>query len=181
MRAERFDDLVLGGGPAGCVLAARLSEDHGRAVCLVEAGPDYGPLAAGGWPPDLVGSHQLPVSHDWHYDDGFGWSARVIGGCSTHNACMLAWGAASDYDGWGEGRSAAGLQPYRLRAKEAIGARRRPDPGAWNDAVHAAAVEVGFAAIAYLDPARGERRRSTIARCPTRTVPICESSTRRLR
>ena len=105
----------------------------------------------------------------------------MIGGCSTHNACMLAWGAASDYDGWGEGWSAAGLQPYRLRAKEAIGARRRPDPGAWNDAVHAAAVEVGFAAIAYLDPARGERRRSTIARCPTRTVPICESSTRRLR
>ncbi len=184
MRTERFDDLILGGGPAGCVLAARLSEDPGRAVCLVEAGPDYGPLAGGGWPADLVDSHQLPVSHDWRYDDGFGWSARVIGGCSTHNACMLTWGADTDYDGWGEGWSAAALHPYRLRAEEAIGVRMRPDPGAWNDAVHAAAVEVGFApladlnaadavlgvghvpvndrdgvrwnaAIAYLDPARG--------------------------
>ena len=69
MRTERFDDLILGGGPAGCVLAARLSEDPGRAVCLVEAGPDYGPLAGGGWPADLVDSHQLPVSHDWRYDE----------------------------------------------------------------------------------------------------------------
>ena len=39
----RYDVLVLGGGSAGCVLAARLSEDEGRTVCLVEAGPDYGP------------------------------------------------------------------------------------------------------------------------------------------
>jgi len=65
-----FDDLVVGAGPAGCVLAARLSQDPDRAVCLVEAGPDYGPLADGGWPGDLVDCHQLPVSHDWHHDDG---------------------------------------------------------------------------------------------------------------
>jgi choline dehydrogenase len=193
VRAERFDDLVVGGGPAGCVLAARLSEDPDRAVCLVEAGPDYGPLAGGGWPADLVDSHQLPVSHDWHYDDGFGWSARVIGGCSTHNACMLTWGADCDYDGWGEGWSAAALNPYRVRAEEAIGPRKRPQPGAWNDAVHAAAAEVGFApladlnaadavlgvahvpvndrdgvrwnaAIAYLDPARGRSNLTIVDR-----------------
>ena len=46
----RFDVLVLGGGTAGCVLAARLSEEPSRRVCLVEAGPDYGPYEAGGWP-----------------------------------------------------------------------------------------------------------------------------------
>jgi choline dehydrogenase len=38
----RFDVVVLGGGAAGCVLAARLSESPDRSVCLVEAGPDYG-------------------------------------------------------------------------------------------------------------------------------------------
>ena len=33
-----IDYLILGGGSAGCVLAARLSEDAGKTVCLVEAG-----------------------------------------------------------------------------------------------------------------------------------------------
>jgi choline dehydrogenase len=151
--AERFDDLVLGGGPAGCVLAARLSEDANRSVCLVEAGPDYGPLAAGGWPDDLIDSHQLPASHDWHHDDGFASSARVIGGCSAHNACLLTWGAAADYDGWGHGWSAAALDPYRERAEDAIGIRPRAEAGAWHDAVHAAAVETGFAPVADLNAA----------------------------
>ena len=34
-----YDVLVLGGGTAGCILAARLSEEPSRSVCLVEAGP----------------------------------------------------------------------------------------------------------------------------------------------
>lgn len=153
MRPERFDDLILGGGPAGCVLAARLSEDPSRSVCLVEAGPDYGPLTGGHWPPDLVDSHQLPVSHDWCHDDGFGWSARVIGGCSAHNACMVTWGAAADYDGWGEGWTAAELEPHRRRAERTIGAAQRAETGAWHDAVHAAAVEAGFAPLADVNAA----------------------------
>ena len=35
-----IDYLILGGGSAGCVLTARLSEDAGKTVCLVEAGRD---------------------------------------------------------------------------------------------------------------------------------------------
>ena len=42
---QRFDVVIVGGGTAGCVLAARLTEDPNRRVCLIEAGPDYGPLA----------------------------------------------------------------------------------------------------------------------------------------
>jgi choline dehydrogenase len=51
---DRFDALGLGGGAAGCVIAARHTEDADRRVCLVEAGPDYGPLAVGDWPADLL-------------------------------------------------------------------------------------------------------------------------------
>ena len=143
MAEEQFDAVVLGGGAAGCVIAARLSEDADRTVCLVEAGPDYGPLASGAWPADLLDPNQLPVSHDWHYDDGLGWSAQVIGGCSAHNACMLTWGAAPDYD-WGEGWSAEGLRAYRARAEQAIGAAPVGQASPWNDAVMAAAAEVGY-------------------------------------
>lgn len=89
---RRFDLLVAGGGTAGCVLAARLSEDPGRSVCLVEAGPDYGPYDGGGWPDDLLDARWLALeSHCWETerDDRSQLRARVIGGCSAHNACVL--------------------------------------------------------------------------------------------
>ncbi|TML09598.1 MAG: GMC family oxidoreductase, partial [Actinobacteria bacterium] len=57
-----YEVLVLGGGTAGCVLAGRLSEDLSRGVCLVEAGPDYGPYEGGGWPDDILDARELAFS-----------------------------------------------------------------------------------------------------------------------
>nr|MBN3729022.1 NAD(P)-binding protein [Burkholderia sp. Ac-20379] len=45
-----YDYLILGGGSAGCVLAARLSEDAARSVCLVEAGRN---VSAATLPPEM--------------------------------------------------------------------------------------------------------------------------------
>jgi choline dehydrogenase len=159
----RYDVLVLGGGSAGCVLAARLSEDEGRTVCLVEAGPDYGPPEA--WPAELLDPNLIPESHQWDPTEAPStpFRAKVLGGCSTHNACLLVWDDELDW-----------LEPYRRRALETIA----PEPfsyaddelAPWFAAVSAAAGDQGLDVVtgpfnirrglrwnvvfAYLEPAR---------------------------
>jgi choline dehydrogenase len=159
----RYNVLVLGGGSAGCVLAARLSEDENRTVCLVEAGPDYGPPR--NWPAELLDPGGLPETHQWDPEESVFSPLRtkVIGGCSTHNACLLVWPPDGDPE----------LEPYRQRAMNTIA----PEPffheelTPWFSAVAEASSAHGFevmtgpfnirdgvrwnAAFAYLEPARG--------------------------
>src|SRR5437868_11085387 len=125
---SRVDVAVVGGGSAGCVLAARLSEDRERSVCLSEAGPDYGPYDAGSWPADILDARALAFSHSWatDRDDRSQLRARILGGCSAHNACVLLEGAPSDYD-WGPGWSYDELAPYLRRAAETLQAHVLPD------------------------------------------------------
>jgi len=106
-------------------LAARLSES-GRRVGLVEAGPDYGPYADGRWPEDMLDGRRLAFSHAWETDreDRSQLRARIVGGCSAHNACIMLEGAPADYDEWGEGWSYDAIEPYLRRAERQMRVRQ---------------------------------------------------------
>ncbi|MCW0213721.1 MAG: GMC family oxidoreductase N-terminal domain-containing protein [Pseudonocardia sp.] len=107
MSPADFDYVIVGGGSAGCALAARLSEDPSTRVCLLEAGPSD------------VGDPAILQLEDWMalLDSGYDWDypvepqehgnsflrharARVLGGCSSHNSCIAFWTPREDLDEW---------------------------------------------------------------------------------
>jgi choline dehydrogenase len=176
-----YDVVVAGGGTAGCVLAGRLSEDPARTVCLVEAGPDYGHYGHGRWPADILDGRGLALdSHYWERNDEEDRSqlrAQILGGCSSHNACVILRGSDSDYDVWGPGWTASDLRPYLDRAEQTFATRvldeseLSPFIKAFVEAsgadaiVHSVNMTVDGvrwnAAFAWIDPAR-ERENLTI-------------------
>ncbi|WP_433850554.1 GMC family oxidoreductase [Brucella pseudogrignonensis] len=110
------DHLILGGGSAGCVLAARLSEDPNRRVILVEAGRDISAVDM----PDAIrsrypGRAYLDTNNIWvklkarmggsgqNHDSRTSRryeQAKILGGGSAINALMANRGAPTDYDEW---------------------------------------------------------------------------------
>jgi choline dehydrogenase len=152
---ERFDVLVVGGGTAGCVLAARLSEEPERRVCLVEAGPDYGRHEEGRWPSDMLNARTLPMSHLWETAPGdrSASRARILGGCSAHNACLVVWGSRDDYDEWGDGWTFAEFEPYLRRAETMIRTRtdRADDLSPFHRALLDAGPRIGLPQLADLN------------------------------
>jgi choline dehydrogenase len=103
--AERrdYDVVVVGGGAAGCVVAARLAEAGSGSVVLLEAGPD------------LRAETPEEVRDGWNMTDEFDWGymsepdalgvvrkirrVRLLGGTSSITRFALR-GAPGDYDEW---------------------------------------------------------------------------------
>jgi choline dehydrogenase len=121
-----YDYVIVGAGSAGCVLAARLSEDPGVRVCLIEAGPA-----------DTAENIHIPASFgklfrthvDWDYSTHeepfldrrrvYLPRGRVLGGSSSMNAMVYARGNRADYDAWNQpGWSYDELLPYFKRSED---------------------------------------------------------------
>ncbi|MFD7072653.1 GMC family oxidoreductase [Nocardioides sp. NPDC059952] len=126
-----FDYLVVGGGTSGSLLAARLSEDPGVTVGLLEWGPDdeHEPRARElrRWAEMLEGEYDLDyrsVAQERGNSAIRQARLRILGGCSDGNT-MISWRTlAADLDEWVD-RGAAGwsadvVQPYYDRLKTPI-------------------------------------------------------------
>lgn len=87
--SPNFDVIVLDEG-VGCGLAARLSEDPGGWVALVEAGLDYGPDTQD-WPSTILNPRRLPRHHVWESGvDPYRFRGKILGGSSGINGCWRA-------------------------------------------------------------------------------------------
>jgi choline dehydrogenase len=124
---EMFDYVIIGAGSAGCVVAARLTEDPGVQVLLIEAGP---PDRSRGIRMPLAFPHLFRSPLDWNFwtepqphlaNRHLFWPrGRVLGGSSSINAMVHMDPCVADFDEWGvPGWTAADLLPLRKQTFQA--------------------------------------------------------------
>jgi choline dehydrogenase-like flavoprotein len=140
-----YDDVIVGAGSCGAILAARLSENPDRRVLSLEAGPDYPSLAE--TPADLVSGWMSLVDHDWgttalavadrsiFYPRG-----KVVGGSSAVNGTIALRGHPADFEEWAarglpEWSWPEVLSVYRRLEDDPVGTSLDPDAHAVGGAV----------------------------------------------
>jgi choline dehydrogenase-like flavoprotein len=116
---QAFDYIVVGGGTAGCVLAARLSEDAGRNVCLIEAGGSGRSIFVD--VPGTIVLAQRSAALNWRFQSAPQSHldnrriqvprGRGLGGSALINGMVYFRGNPRDYDAW----AAAGAAGWTYR------------------------------------------------------------------
>lgn len=108
MDTQEYDYVIVGGGSAGCTLAARLSEDKSISVCLLEAGgPDssvliHAPAGVVAMVPSKINNYAYQTVPQAGLNGRRGYQPRgkTLGGSSSINAMLYVRGNRWDYDHW---------------------------------------------------------------------------------
>jgi choline oxidase len=158
-----FDYVVVGGGSAGAIVAARLAENPEVSVCLLEAGPsDEGDgriLEIARWA-DLAGSELVRsygVEAGVDANAGLQHSrAFVLGGCGSHNQAIAFTAPSADLRRWEElgasGWGPEGTRPFFDRVLGSVHVEEAPPENKCAAAFVAAAVGAGYPRISFADP-----------------------------
>ncbi len=127
--AKFFDYIIVGGGSAGCTLAARLSENNNLSVCLIEAGGDGKNLfikmpAGNGFVfgnPDLDWGFQSTPQKNLNGRSIYLPRGKGLGGSSNMNGMIYMRGVSADYDKWQKmglkGWSYSDMLPYFIKSE----------------------------------------------------------------
>ena len=157
---QQYDYIIVGGGTAGSVVAARLAENPIITVCLIEAGPtDAGNteiLSVKNWP------NNLGTDLDYNYaieQQARGNSlirhsrGRVLGGCSSHNSCIAFRAPEHDMDTWQqlgcEGWNAGETKHYFDKVFEQVYIEKTPTINPLSQTFLEAAQQAGFDQVTF--------------------------------
>lgn len=150
---DRYDYIVVGGGSAGCIVAAELANDPRVRVLILEAGPpaEEHPetLSADGYKEafinDAVMCERFSVPQEYAANQRiFAGTGTVLGGSGSVNGMVYTRGSREDYAEWPDGWHWEDNVPYFEAIEKILRPRRRP-PTEWTEACIASAEQHGFA------------------------------------
>ena len=149
---DQYDYIVVGGGSAGCIVAAELANDPNRRVLLLESGPaaEEHPetLIAKGYKEAFINDavmgerFSVPQAHSANHRI-FAGTGTVMGGSGSVNGMVYTRGSREDYDEWPQGWHWDDIQDDFKAIEAALRPHRRP-PTEWTEACIASATEHGF-------------------------------------